>query len=202
MPAKSQRDRAVELARRRGILTSREATRKGIHSQVLTRLVSDGVLDRVARGQYRLPDAPIGEHHALALVASAVPAGVICLLSALAFHGIGTQMPLRVWVAIDRRARGPTVDWPPLRVVRFGGEALTSGVEVHHVEGVAVRVFAPAKTVADLFKYRNKVGLDVALEALRDVWSRNLATIDELHRYARVCRVERVMRPYLEATVA
>jgi predicted transcriptional regulator of viral defense system len=164
--------------------------------------VSDGVLDRVARGQYRLPDAPIGEHHALALVASAVPAGVICLLSALAFHGIGTQMPLRVWVAIDRRARGPTVDWPPLRVVRFGGEALTSGVEVHHVEGVAVRVFSPAKTVADLFKYRNKVGLDVALEALRDVWSRNLATIDELHRYARVCRVERVMRPYLEATIA
>ena len=192
----------MELARRRGTLTSREARRNGIHSQVLSRLVGDGVLERVARGQYRLPDAPVTEHHALALAAGAVPEGVICLLSALAFHGIGTQVPSRIWIAVDRRARGPTVDWPPMRVVRFGGDALTSGVETHEVEGVQVRVFRPAKTVADLFKYRNKIGLDVALEALTEVWREGRAGVDELNRYARVCRVERVMRPYLEATVA
>lgn len=105
-------------------------------------------------------------------------------------------------MAIDRRARAPTVEWPPLRIVRFGGKALTSGVEVHEVEGVTVRVFSPAKTVADLFKYRNKTGLDVALESLREVWRTKRASVDEINRYARVCRVERVMRPYLEATVA
>lgn len=197
--ASSQEDRAVEIARRRGTLTAREAARRGIHSQVLTRLVRDGVLERVARGQYRLPDAPVTEHNALALAAAAVPDGVVCLLSALAFHGIGTQVPSKVWIAVDRRGRRPSVDWPPLRVVRFGGEALTAGVEVHEVEGVPVRVYGPAKTVADLFKYRNKLGLDVALEVLSEVWRGRRVTADELLAFARVCRVERVMRPYLEA---
>jgi predicted transcriptional regulator of viral defense system len=164
--------------------------------------VGAGLLERVARGQYRLPDARTTEHHVLALAATAVPDGVICLLSALAFHGIGTQVPSQVWIAVHRRARAPSIEWPPLRVVRFGGDALTSGVETHEVDGVRVRVFSPAKTVADLFKYRNKVGLDVALEALKEVWRAQLASIDEINRYAGVCRVERVMKPYLEATVA
>jgi len=202
MPEETQRERAIAFARRRGIVTSREARRRGIHSQVLTRLVADGVLERVGRGRYRLPDAPRTEHHGLALAAAAVPQGVVCLLSALDFHGIGTQLPSKVWMAIDRRARAPTVDWPPMRIVRFGGDALTSGVEVHEVEGVPVRVFSPAKTIADLFKYRNKIGLDVALEALDEGWRTKRATVDEMNRYARICRVERVMRPYLEATVA
>lgn len=202
MSTKSHWERAIALARRQGILTSREAARRGIHSQALTRLVSVGLLERVARGQYRLPNAPITEHHALALAATAVPDGVICLLSALAFHGIGTQVPSKVWIAVHRRARGPSIEWPPLRVVRFGGDALTSGVETHEVDGVRVRVFSPAKTVTDLFKYRNNVGRDVALEALKEVWRARLASIDELNRCARVCRVERVMKPYLEATVA
>lgn len=202
MAEKTQRERAIALARRHGLLTAREARRRGIHSQVLTRLVADGVLERVGHGRYRLPEAPRTEHHGLALAVAAVPQGVVCLLSALAFHGIGTQLPSKVWMAIDRRARAPTVEWPPMRIVRFGGEALTSGVEVHEVEGVPVRVFSPAKTVADLFKYRNKIGLDVALESLREVWRTKRATVDEITRYARICRVERVMRPYLEATVA
>jgi predicted transcriptional regulator of viral defense system len=141
MPRLTQRRRALELARR-GTLTAREATEAGIHAQVLTRLIEDGTLVRVARGQYRLPDAPVTEHHALALAAVAVPTGVVCLLSALAFHGIGTQVPSRVWMALDRRSRRPVLKWPPLEVVRFGGEALTSGVESHEVEQIQVRVYS------------------------------------------------------------
>lgn len=198
MPS-SQKDQAVDIARRQGTLTAQDAARRGIHSQVLTRLVRDGALVRVARGQYRLPEAPVTEHHALALAATAVPDGVVCLLSALAFHGIGTQVPSKVWIAVDRGRRRPRVAWPRLRVARFGGPALTAGVEIHDVEGVSVPVYSPAKTVADLFKYRNKVGLDVALEALSEVWRERRATADELVESARVCRVERVMRPYLQA---
>jgi predicted transcriptional regulator of viral defense system len=190
------------MARDQGTLTAQQAARRGIHSQVLTRLVRDGLLERVARGQYRLPDAPVTEHHALALAAAAVPEGVVCLLSALAFHGIGTQVPSRVWIAVDRRSRRPTVSWPPLRVARFGGQALTAGIETHTIEGVSVSVYVPAKTVADLFKYRNKLGVDVAVEALGEVWRERRASVDELLAYARVCRVETVMRPYVEVTVA
>lgn len=189
----------MELARHRGTLTAREASREGIHPQVLTRLVRSGVLERVARGQYRPADAPVTRHHGLALAAVAVPDGIVCLLSALAFHGIGTQLPSSVWIALDRRARRPALTWPPLRVVRFGGEALTSGIETHVVERVALRIFSPAKTIADLFRYRNKTGLDVALEALKEVWNDRRASADELYRYARICRVERIMRPYLQA---
>lgn len=161
-----------------------------------------GALERVARGRYRLPDTPITEHHGLALVAAAVPKAVICLLSALSFHQIGTQLPHEVWVALDRRTRRPSLSYPRLRVFRFGGKALTEGIEAHPVEGETVRVYCVAKTIADVFKYRNKIGLDVALEALREAWRARRFTMDEIHRYARVCRVERVMRPYLEALVA
>jgi predicted transcriptional regulator of viral defense system len=198
----AQKTRALALATERGTLTSREATRYGIHRQVLTRLVREGALEPVARGQYRLPHAPITEHHGLALVAATAPEGVVCLLSALAFHGIGTQVPSQVWLALDRRARKPALAWPPLRVVRFGGTSLTEGVEVHDVEGVQVKVYEPAKTVADLFKYRNKVGLDVALEALKEAWQEQRLDMNRLHRFAKICRVDRVMRPYLEAVLA
>ena len=161
-----------------------------------------GALERVARGRYRLPDAPITEHHGFALVAAAVPKAVICLLSALSFHQIGTQLPHEVWIALDRRSRRPSLAYPRLRVHRFGGNALTEGIETHRIEGETVRVTTVAKTIADVFKYRNKVGLDVALEALREAWRARRFTMDEIHRYARICRVERVMRPYIEALVA
>lgn len=174
----------------------------GIHTQALSRLVRAGELERVAPGQYRLPNAPVTEHHGLALVASAAPKAVVCLLSALNFHQIGTQLSQAVWIAIDRRARRPTLRYPPLQVVRFGGPALSEGIETHEIEGQVVHVFGIAKTIADLFKYRNKLGLDVALEALRDAWRTRRFTMAEIHRYARVCRVERVMTPYLEALVA
>ena len=195
------RKRLLRIVRQRGILAAREVGELGIHRQVLTRLTREGALVRVARGRYSLPDHPATEHHGLALVAAAVPRAVICLLSALSFHGVGTQLPHEVWVAIDRRARRPALRYPPLRVVRFGGRSLEEGVEVHRLEGQAVRVYGVAKTVADLFKYRNKVGMDVALEALHDAWRNRRFTMDEIDRYARVCRVERVMRPYVESLV-
>ncbi len=200
--SRTGREQILRLLGRRGVLGTGEATRLGVHSQALTRLVADGVLKRVARGRYRLTSRPITEHHGLVVVARAVPLGVICLLSALEFHGIGTQLPAEVWVAIDRRARAPTLRFPPLRVTRFGGLAFTEGVETHRVERETVRIFGVAKTLADLFKYRNRIGIDVALEALREAWQTRRVTMAEIDRFARICRVERVMRPYLEALAA
>jgi predicted transcriptional regulator of viral defense system len=202
MQAKTARDKVLHEARKRPFLTSADAGRAGVHSQELTRLVRSGELERVSRGRYRLPGREITEHHALAIVAAASPGSVICLLSALAFHGIGTQVPFEIWVAVERGTRAPTVNSQRLRVVRFSGDAFRKGIDVHRIEGERVRVYNVGKTIADLFKYRNKIGIDVALEALRDAWRRRKVTIDEIDRYARVCRVERVMRPYLEALVS
>lgn len=202
MPVATHRDRALKLARRRQGVTARELMEAGIHTQVLSRLVADGKLERVARGLYRPPEYAATEHHGLAIAAAAVPHGVVCLLSALQYHGIGTQLPSQVWIAIDRRARRPALRYPPLRIVRYTGAALTQGVERHTVEGREVRVYCVPKTIADCFKYRNKIGLDVALEALREGWRKRRFTMDEIDRYASVCRVQRVMRPYLETLAA
>ena len=201
LPSSRAADKVLRLARRRGSITRSELIEAGIHTQTLSRLVGTGALERVSRGRYRLPDAPITENHGLAIVAAAVPKAVICLVSALRFHDIGTQAPFEVWVALDRRSRRPALAWPRLRVHRFGGKALTEGIETHHLEGEQVRIYNVAKTLADVFKYRNKIGLDVALEALQESWRARRFTMDDIHRYARVCRVERVMRPYLEALV-
>lgn len=201
MSSGTDRQRALALARERGTVTTREIVEAGIHSQVLTRLVREGSLERVSRGNYRHPSVPVTEHHGLVLAATAVPKGIVCLLSALSFHEIGTQVPSEVWLALDRRARRPVVNYPPLRIVRFSGEALREGVGIHRIEGIDVRITSVAKTVADLFKYRNKIGLDVALEALREGWRERRFTIDELDRAARACRVERVMRPYVEGVI-
>jgi predicted transcriptional regulator of viral defense system len=201
MPAATDRDRTLKLARRRGGVAARDLAEAGIHRQVLSRLVAEGKLERIARGLYRLPDQPFTEHHALSIVGAAVPHGVVCLISALQFHRIGAQLPYKVWIAIDRRARNPALKYPPLHVVRYTGEALTAGVETHRIESQSVRVYNVAKTIADCFKYRNKIGLEVALEALREAWRARRFTMEELDRYAAICRVQRVMRPYLEALV-
>ena len=201
MPTADAAKRLLRLTRRRGSITRREVVDAGIHTHTLSRLVRSGALERVSPGRYRLPDAPITENHSLAIVAAAAPKAVVCLLSALSFHEIGTQLPHQVWIAVDRRSRAPTLAWPRLRVLRFSGAALSEGIETHRIEGEQVRVYGVPKTLADIFKYRNKVGLDVALEALREGWRARRFTMDEMHRYARVCRVERVMRPYLEALV-
>jgi len=165
-------------------------------------MVVEGELERVARGLYRIHGHPVTEHHGLALAAAAVPRGVVCLLSALALHEIGTQQPHEVWIAVDRRSRRPSLRYPPLRVVRFSGQALTSEIEHHEIEGRSVQVYSVAKTIADCFKYRNKVGLDVALEALREAWQGRRFSMRELDRCAGICRVASVMRPYVEAVLA
>jgi predicted transcriptional regulator of viral defense system len=198
----TDRARLLTLARRRGIITARDAGRAGIHSQQITRLLEHGVLERVSRGQYRLAERSVTEHHSLVIAAKAVPRGVICLLSALGFHGIGTQLPAQIWIAMERRARAPAARQLPLKIVHFSGAAFTEGIESHRIEGEIVRVYSVAKTLADLFKHRNKVGLDVALEALREAWRERKFTVEALDRAARVCRVERVIRPYVEALVA
>jgi predicted transcriptional regulator of viral defense system len=194
--------RLLALAKRRGVITAREAAEAGIHSQNLTRLVEAGVLERIARGQYLLPDQSVSEYHSFVVVARAVPRGVICLLSALVFHRVGTQLPFEVWIAVERHARKPVLQHPPLRVVHFSGASFSEGIETHQLEGEPVRVYSVAKTVADLFKHRNKVGLDVAIEALKEGWRYRQFTLEDLDRAAQACRVARVMKPYVEAVVA
>lgn len=201
MPAATARKRTLKLARRRQGVSARELAEAGIHRQVLSRLVEVGELERVARGIYRLPEHRRTEHHSLAVVAAAVPNAVVCLLSALQFHGIGTQLPSEVWIAIDRRARRSSLKYPPLHIVRYTGAALTAGIGTHGIEGQQVRVYNLPKTVADCFKYRHKIGLDVALEALREAWRTRRMTMDALDRYAAICRVQRVMQPYLDMLV-
>ncbi len=194
-------ERVLKLAKDAGTVTTRQIVAAGVHRQVLTRMVADGQLERISRGVYTLPDHPVTENHGLAIVAAAVPESVVCLISALTFHGIGTQLPYEVWIALERRAHRPTLEYPPLRVVRFTGVALTEGVEEHPIEGQSVRVYCAAKTIADCFKYRNKIGLDVALEALREGWQTKAFTMDQINHYSVICRVERVMKPYLAALV-
>jgi len=152
----------------------------------------------MGRGVYMLPNVSISGNFSLAEVAKKVPRGIICLLSALRFHDIGTQSPSEVWIALDRKSARPQVETPRLRVMRFSEAAFSSGVETHKIDGVNVRVYCPAKTVADCFKYRNKIGLDVAIEALRECRRNRKCKIDDLWKYAKVCRVANVMRPYLE----
>ena len=195
----SQTDRVLGLVRRAGILRPRDLDAEGIPRVYLRRLHAAGVLDNPGRGLYVLADAQLSEYRSLAEACKRVPHGVVCLLSALQYHGLTTQAPFEIWMAIRESARRPKVDYPPLRLVRFSEATLTYGTEDHQIDGVCMRITTPAKTVADCFKYRNKIGLDVALEALRDCWQQRRATMDEMFRAAGVCRVARVIRPYLES---
>jgi len=194
-------EEAKALARAVGVLRPRDLAAKGISRAVLNRLCQRGELIRTGRGLYVAAVEEMTENHSFAEVARRVPGGVICLLSALRFHGLTTQMPADVWLAISLKARRPKAASVTIRPVHVSGAALTEGVEEHDIEKVRVRVYSPAKTVADCFKFRSKVGLDVALEALRDCWRQRKATADQLWHYAQVCRVSRVMRPYLEGLV-
>lgn len=187
------------LARSRGVLRPRDLAAKGIPREILRRLCSSGELTRTGRGLYVAKMERITENHTLAEVARLVPHGVVCLLSALRFHGLTTQIPGEVWLAIPSKARRPKGGTATIRPVHFSGAALTAGVQEHIIEKVPVPVYSAAKTVADCFKARNKIGLDVALEALRDFWRKRKGTMDELVRCAKICRVARIMQPYLES---
>jgi len=191
----------LEIARRVGVLRPRDLDIYDIPRVYLRRLHDRKLLLRVGRGLYVLPDVKASEHHTLAEACKRVPHGVLCLLTALQFHGLTTQAPFEVWMAIERKAWLPQVNRPAIRFVRFSGKALTEGVEEHRIEGVLVKVYSPAKTVVDCFRYRNKIGLDVALEALRDCRRSRRCTMDDLWHYAQICRMAKVMKPYLEAMV-
>jgi predicted transcriptional regulator of viral defense system len=194
----TDKDRALRLIKAMGLARPRELEAHGVSRAQLSRLVKQGLVLRQARGIYTVArHAPTAEH-TLAHVAKRVPEGVFCLLTALRFHGLTTQSAPEVWIALPERARRPRLDYPRLRVARFSGAALTEGIEEHRAEGVMLRVYSPAKTVADCFKYRNKVGIDVAVEALRDFSREYRGGANELARFARVCRVARVMQPYLD----
>ena len=182
-----------------GMVRPRDIEAIGLPREYLIRLHRLGKLNRSGRGIYTVPDANVTERHSYAEVAKRVPEAVVCLLSALAFHEITTQSPPSVWIALRKGARKPVLPSPSLRIVRLSGPSLTEGIDNHQVEGVPVRVYSAAKTVADCFKFRNKIGLDVAIEALKDSLRQKRAGINEIYRYAKICRVSNVIRPYMEA---
>ena len=196
---KSATDTLLDIVRKAGIIRSRDLAAHGIARIYLKMLVERGLIKKVSRGLYVAADANLTEEHSIAEASKKVPGGVVCLLSALRLHGLTTQAPFEVWLAIRGTTRPPQADYPPLRIVRFSGKAFSDRVQERKIEGVHVRFYDPAKTVADCFKFRNKIGLDVALEALRDCWRKKLATMDDLWNAAKTCRVANVMRPYLES---
>lgn len=191
--------RVLNLLSRKGML--RPSDLDAIHAPrvVLTRMTASGKLERVGRGLYRLSNSQGSEHENLATIATKVPQAVFCLLTALQFHELTTQLPRQVWIAMPRGSHVPKIDYPPIKMVQVTGVAYSEGIEVFKRDQVKLRVYCVAKTVADCFKHRNKIGLDVALEALRDARSKKKASADDLWRFAKICRVANVMRPYLES---
>lgn len=185
-----------------GLFRTSDLESLGMSRATVQRLVECGEVEQISRGLYRFIDGEITEHIGLVAVQKKIPDGIICLLSALQFHGIGTQLPREVWIAIDRKARKPKDPGFPIRVVRFSGVYATYGVETHKLLGVPVRITSIARTVVDCFRYRNKIGIDVALEALKDVLDRRLASRDEILRTAEICRAKTVITPYIEAMSA
>jgi predicted transcriptional regulator of viral defense system len=198
MPSAVERARKV-FENHGGTLRTGEALASGVHPRTLYAMRDSGRIEQLARGLFRLAGLPpLGEPD-LATVARRVPQGVVCLISALAFHELTTQIPHEVHLALPRTARRPRLAYPPIRVYRFSESPFKAGVQTHTVDRVAIRIYSPEKTLADCFKYRNKVGMEVVLEALRTYRRRRLASLQKVLEYARVCRVEQVIRPYLEA---
>jgi predicted transcriptional regulator of viral defense system len=191
--------RILQIARKKRLFRLSETQQAGIHPEAVRRLTSQGQLARIGRGLYALPSLEPTEHHTLAVVAKRVPKGIVCLLTALRFHGLGTQNPRDVWLAVDRRAGMPRIDFTPVRIVRMSTAALSTGIEERTIDGVRVRITSPARTVVDCFKFRNKIGIDVAVEALKDYRRLRKGSVDELWRQADRLRMANVIRPYWDA---
>ena len=189
----------LRLVRQKGMLRSSDLDALGVPRVYLTRLTASGQLEKAGRGLYRLPGSLLSEHESLVAVATRVPQAVFCLLTALQFHELTTQLPRQIWIAMPRGSHTPKIDYPPVKMIQFSGEAYAQGIEAHERDHVTLHVYGIAKTIADCFKHRSKIGLDVALEALKDARSRRQVSADDLWRYAKICRVAKVMRPYLEA---
>ncbi|MFZ0271207.1 MAG: type IV toxin-antitoxin system AbiEi family antitoxin domain-containing protein [Acidobacteriaceae bacterium] len=200
--AATQKERALGLLRTKGMLRLKDFIAKDIEPETLARLVRSGQVVRPARGLYQLSDAPVDATHVLAEAAALVPKGIVCLISALQFHGLTLQMPSAVWMAIERTAWKPTISYPSVRFVRFSGWAMTEGVERYPVQSRKLPITNPARTIVDCFRYRNKIGIDVAMEGLREGIRKRKCTPDELWRYAKKARSWTIMRPYVESVVA
>lgn len=191
--------RLLQLVRRKGLLRPCDLDDPGIPRIYLSRLTASGLLEKAGRGLYHLPTHPNSAQESLAMIATRVPQAVFCLLTALQFHELMTQLPRQVWIALPQGSHVPRIDYPPVKMIQYSGAAFTEGIEIHRRDQIELRIYGVAKTVADCFKHRNKIGLDVALEALRDARRQKKASANDLWRYAKICRVANVMRPYLEA---
>ena len=198
----TQSDHILEFAQRQRLLSAADLRAHGWSPQLLVKLEQSGKLQRIARGLYSLPDSQVTEHQSVIEVCRRVPKAVICLLSALQFHEIGTQLPFEVWIALPEATQTPALDNPAVRIARLRGEAYSEGIETLVEHGSTIRVYSVAKTITDCFKFRHKVGLDVALEALKDAWRQRKIDMDQVTHFARINRVDKVMQPYLEAVVA
>jgi predicted transcriptional regulator of viral defense system len=195
----SNEARLLELLLKRGAVRPREVEALGIAREYLLRLMRKGVIERQGRGVYRLSKSPISAFHSMVEVSKRVPNGTICLLSALVFHEMTTQNPHEIWLAVAPNTREPQIENVELRVFRFSKPTLSAGQEEHQIEGVPVRIYSPAKTIADCFRFRNRIGLDVALEALRLGTRKRKASLAEIRKYASICRVSKVIQPYLDS---
>jgi predicted transcriptional regulator of viral defense system len=198
----SKRQQVITLARQIGALRPRDLAERELPPEYLSQLARQGVLERIGRGLYRLADGEPGEHQSLVEACARVPHGVLCLLTALRYHELTTQAPAEIWMALEEHARYPAAPEIPLHIVRFSGDVFTTGIEEHLVDGVTVRVYGLEKTIVDCFKYRNKIGIDVAMEALREGWRARRINMTDLWHYAKIDRVTNVMRPYLEMIAA
>lgn len=184
-----------------GVIRTGEALQAGIHPRVLYNLRDQGKIEQVSRGVYRLAELPPISNPDLVAVALRVPRAVICLVSALSFHHLTTQIPHEVTIALEKGAKTPRIDFPPISVHRFSKAAFTAGIEKYDIDGVVTRIYSPEKTLADCFKFRNKLGMDIVLESLKLYSAKKEFKTDELFRFARICRVEKVMSPYLESMI-
>jgi len=194
----TKKEQILELAKKMGLIRPKDLLERGIAKTYLKRLVDGGKIERLQKGLYALPGKDFGEHHSLVEVSKRASSGVVCLLSALSFHELTTQSPHEIWMAFPNKAWIPNVSGVSLKVIRYSDTAFKSGVETHSIHGVPIKVFNIAKTVGDCFKFRNKIGLDVAIEALRECWRAKKCTMDDLWKYAKICRVSQVMKPYME----
>jgi predicted transcriptional regulator of viral defense system len=192
----------LRLAKTRPVISARDLSSAGVPTRLLSQMTISGQLRRIGRGLYAHPNAAASIHQSIIEASKHAPKAVVCLLSALQVHGIGTQAPFEVWVALPAGTHTPHMAYPPLRVIRLSGPAFTAGIDIVKLDGVPVRIYNTAKTITDCFKLRNKIGLDVALEALREAWSARKVTMKDLEHYAKINRMSNVMRPYLEALVS
>lgn len=196
-----QQQKILQLAKIKGIISAEDVEATSVSRNYLYQMCKEGLLKKIATGLYTLPEAPVTENSSLAEVAKRLPGAVVCLISALSFYGVTTQLPHEIWLTIPRGSWRPEINYPPINLRYVSEPAYSFGIQEHFVNGVAVKIYSPAKTVADCFKFRNKVGLDVAIEALRETWHSRKVTMDELVEAAEVDRVSKIMRPYMEAIV-